>query len=49
MEAEESEAGGFSLISFNVIGDGVYGKLKYESDHTVFNVFPKTETQTCAY
>ena len=31
MEAEESEAGGFSLISFNVIGDGVYGKLKYES------------------
>ena len=45
MEAEESEAGGFSLISFNVIGDGVYGKLKYESgSHRVQRV-PKTETQ----
>ena len=45
MEAEESEAGGFSLISFNVIGDGVYGKLKYESgSHRVERV-PKTETQ----
>lgn len=45
MEAEESEVGGFSLISFNVIGDGVYGKLKYESgSHRVQRV-PKTETQ----
>ena len=45
MEAEESEAGGFSIISFNVIGDGVYGKLKYESgSHRVQRV-PKTETQ----
>ena len=45
MESEESEAGGFSLISFNVIGDGVYGKLKYESgSHRVQRV-PKTETQ----
>ena len=45
MEAEESEAGGLSLISFNVIGDGVYGKLKYESgSHRVQRV-PKTETQ----
>ena len=45
MEAEESESGGFSLISFNVIGDGVYGKLKYESgSHRVQRV-PKTETQ----
>ena len=45
MEAEESEAGGFSLISFNVIGDGVYGKLKCESgSHRVQRV-PKTETQ----
>ena len=45
MAAEESEAGGFSLISFNVIGDGVYGKLKYESgSHRVQRV-PKTETQ----
>ena len=42
MEAEESEAGGFSLISFNVIGDGVYGKLKYESGS---QRVPKTETQ----
>ena len=45
MEAEESDAGVFSLISFNVIGDGVYGKLKYESgSHRVQRV-PKTETQ----
>lgn len=45
MEADEAEAGGFSLISFNVIGDGVYGKLKYESgSHRVQRV-PKTETQ----
>ena len=45
MEAEESEAGGFSLISFNVIGDGVYHKLKHESgSHRVQRV-PKTETQ----
>ena len=49
MEAEESEAGGFSLISFNVIGDGVYGKLKYESgSHRVQRV-PKTETQGRVY
>ena len=45
MEAEESEAGGFSLISFNVIGDGVYGKLKYESGSHRVQRFPKTETQ----
>ena len=45
MEAEESEAGGFSLISFNVFGDRVYGKLKYVSgSHRVQRV-PKTETQ----
>ena len=45
MEAEESEAGGFSLISFNVIGDGVYGKLKYESGSLRVQRVPKTETQ----
>ena len=45
MEAEESEAGGFSLISFNVIGDGVYGKLKYESGSHRVQLVPKTETQ----
>ena len=45
MEAEESEAGGFSLISFNVIGDGVYGKLKYESGSHLVQRVPKTETQ----
>ena len=45
MEAEESEAGGFSLISFNVTGDNVYGILKYESGvHRVQRV-PATETQ----
>ena len=34
-----------NLISFNVIGDGVYGKLNNESgSHRVQRV-PKTETQ----
>ena len=45
VDRNETEVGGFSLISFNVIGDGVYGKLKYESgSHRVQRV-PKTETQ----
>ena len=45
IEAVEAPAGGFSLISFNVIGDDVYGKLKFESgSHRVQRV-PKTETQ----
>lgn len=45
LESTESEAGGFSLISFMVKGEGVYGKLKFESGaHRVQRV-PKTETQ----
>ena len=45
MEAIDAEAGGYSLISFMVKGEGVYGKLKYESgSHRVQRV-PKTETQ----
>ena len=45
MEAIDAEAGGYSLISFMVIGEGVYGKLKFESgSHRVQRV-PKTETQ----
>lgn len=45
MEAQESEAGGYSLISFMVKGEGVYSKLKFESgSHRVQRV-PKTETQ----
>lgn len=45
MEAQDSEAGGYSLISFMVKGEGVYSKLKYESgSHRVQRV-PKTETQ----
>lgn len=44
-DAEDSEAGGYSLISFKVIGDGAYGTLKYESgSHRVQRV-PKTESQ----
>ncbi|EMD15931.1 peptide chain release factor 1 [Eggerthia catenaformis OT 569 = DSM 20559] len=44
-EAQDSEAGGYSLISFMVKGDGVYSKLKYESgSHRVQRV-PKTESQ----
>jgi len=41
----ESEAGGYSLVSFMVRGDKVYSKLKYESGaHRVQRV-PKTESQ----
>lgn len=45
METQEAEAGGFSLISFIVKGDGAYGKLQFESgSHRVQRV-PKTESQ----
>ena len=45
MDADESEAGGYSQISFMVKGDSVYSKLKYESGaHRVQRV-PATETQ----
>ena len=45
MEAIDAEAGGYSLISFMVKGEGVYGKLQFESgSHRVQRV-PKTETQ----
>ena len=45
MEASESEAGGFTLISFMVKGEDVYRHLKFESgSHRVQRV-PKTETQ----
>lgn len=45
MQASESEAGGYSLISFIVKGEGAYGHLKFESGaHRVQRV-PKTETQ----
>ena len=45
LEAQESEAGGYALISFMVKGEGAYSKLKFESgSHRVQRV-PKTETQ----
>ena len=45
MEAQESDAGGYSLISFMVKGEWVHSKLKFESgSHRVQRV-PKTETQ----
>lgn len=45
MEAIDAESGGYSLISFMVKGESVYGKLKFESgSHRVQRV-PKTETQ----
>lgn len=44
-EEYQSEAGGYSLISFTIKGDNVYSKLKYESGaHRVQRV-PSTETQ----
>ena len=44
LNAEESEAGGYSQIEFIIKGDKVYSKLKYESGaHRVQRV-PETET-----
>jgi peptide chain release factor 1 len=45
VEMNEGTAGGFKEVVFNVIGDGAYGLLKFESGvHRVQRV-PKTETQ----
>lgn len=45
IEMDACDAGGFSLVSFMVKGDGVYGKLRFESgSHRVQRV-PKTESQ----
>ena len=45
IEMADAEAGGFSLVSFMVKGNGVYGTLKFESgSHRVQRV-PKTESQ----
>ena len=45
LEAAPSEAGGYTLISFKIKGDGAYGHFKFESgSHRVQRV-PKTETQ----
>ncbi len=45
IEMMDNEAGGFTLVSFMVKGDGAYGKLKFESgSHRVQRV-PKTESQ----
>ena len=44
-DSNETEFGGFSLISFMIIGEGAYSKFKYESGaHRVQRV-PKTEAQ----
>ncbi len=44
-DAEDSEAGGYSLICFEITGQHAYGTLKYESgSHRVQRV-PKTESQ----
>ena len=45
VDMNEGTAGGFKEIVFNVIGEGAYGLLKFESGvHRVQRV-PKTETQ----
>jgi len=45
VSATEGTVGGFKEIIFDVIGEGVYGQMKYESGvHRVQRV-PKTETQ----
>ncbi len=45
LDTNESESGGFSLISILIKGEDVYSKLKYESGaHRVQRV-PKTESQ----
>lgn len=45
MNVNETELGGYKEISFMIIGDGAYSRLKYESGvHRVQRV-PETETQ----
>jgi peptide chain release factor 1 len=45
VDATEGTVGGFKEVIFNVIGDNVYGQIKYESGvHRVQRV-PQTETQ----
>lgn len=45
VDMSEGTSGGFKEVIFNVLGDGVYGLLKYESGvHRVQRV-PQTETQ----
>jgi len=45
VDFQDGTAGGFKEIIFNVIGEGVYGQMKYESGvHRVQRV-PQTETQ----
>lgn len=45
LNANETELGGFKEISFNVVGEGAYSRLKYESGvHRVQRV-PETESQ----
>ncbi len=45
LDANESESGGYSLISFSIKGEDVYSRLKFESgSHRVQRV-PKTESQ----
>jgi peptide chain release factor 1 len=45
VSATEGTAGGYKEVIFDVIGEGVYGQMKYESGvHRVQRV-PKTETQ----
>ncbi|ALA98508.1 peptide chain release factor 1 [Spiroplasma kunkelii CR2-3x] len=45
IEANESEAGGFSTISFMVKGDRVYSKMKFESGAHRVQRIPKTESK----
>ena len=45
IEMDDCEAGGFSLVSFMVKGDGVYGRLKFESGRHRVQRVPKTEAQ----
>lgn len=45
MDSSESEAGGFSKVTFGVKGEGAYSRLKFEAGvHRVQRV-PKTESQ----
>ncbi|UZQ31893.1 MAG: peptide chain release factor 1 [Spiroplasma phoeniceum] len=45
IEANESEAGGFSTISFMIKGDRVYSKMKFESGAHRVQRIPKTESK----
>ena len=45
ISANRNDAGGFKEVVLNIKGRDVFGRLKYESECTVFNVFQKQKNK----